>query len=84
MLTSRAYLTWRGVDVARGTIARMRGALRPCGRAAGGPREAQEAHKARTRGRMPRVSTQPCGRPCGHHVAGEGRQMEGPRVSGPW
>ena len=32
-------------------------ALRPRGRAAGGPREAQEAHRARTRGRRPRMST---------------------------
>ena len=41
-------LTWRagplrGCDVA----------LRPRGRAAGGPREAQVAHRARTRGRRP-------------------------------
>ena len=46
-------LTWRvgpprGCDVA----------LRPRGRAAGGPREAQAAHRAHTRGRRPRVSTQ--------------------------
>ena len=45
-------LTWRagpplGCDVA----------LRPLGRATGGPREAQVAHRARTRGRRPRVST---------------------------
>ena len=35
------------------------GALRPRGRAAGGPREAHVAHMAqtRTRGRRPRVST---------------------------
>ena len=32
-------------------------ALRPRGRAAGGPRKAQVAHKARTCGRRPRVST---------------------------
>ena len=46
-------LTWRvgpphGCDVA----------LRPRGRATGGPREAQVAHRERTRGRRPRVSTQ--------------------------
>ena len=32
-------------------------ALRPRGRATGGPREAQVAHRARTRGRRPHVST---------------------------
>ena len=37
----------RGCDVA----------LRPRGRATGGPREAQVAHRAQTRGRRPRVST---------------------------
>ena len=31
-------------------------AMRPRGRAAGGPREAHVAHRARTRGRRPRVS----------------------------
>ena len=71
---------WRA-DVARGCNA----ALRPRGRAAGGPREAQEAHKARTRGRRPCVSTGPRGRPCG---APRGRrgcwQVKGQRVSGPW
>ena len=41
------------VDVARGHTA-----LRPYGRATGGPREAQVAHRARTRGKRPRVSTQ--------------------------
>ena len=40
-------------------------ALWPRGRAAGGPREAHEAHRARTRGRWPRVSMGPRGRPCG-------------------
>ena len=40
-------------------------ALRPRGRAAGGPREAQEAHRAQTRGKRPRVSTRPRGRLCG-------------------
>ena len=46
-------LTWhagppRGCDVA----------LRPHGRATGGPRDALVAYRARTRGRRPRVSTQ--------------------------
>ena len=46
-------LTWRarpprGCDVA----------LRPRGRAAGGPRKAHVAHRARTRGTRPHVSTQ--------------------------
>ena len=40
-------------------------ALRPCGRAKGGPREAREAHRARTRGKRPRVSARPRGHPCG-------------------
>ena len=40
-------------------------ALRPRGRAAGGPCEAQEAHRTQTRGRRPHVSTRPRGRPCG-------------------
>ena len=45
-------LTWRagpprGCDVA----------LRPHGSATGGPREAQVAHRARTRGKRPRGST---------------------------
>ena len=53
-------LTWCG-GPPRGCDA----ALWPCDRAAGGPREAQEAHRARTRGRRPRVSTGPRGRPCG-------------------
>ena len=58
-------------------------ALRPCGRVAGGPREVQEAHRARTRGRRTRVSTRVhVGARVGRHVAGD-RQMEGQRVSGP-
>ena len=59
-------------------------ALRPCGIAVGGPREAEVAHRARTRGRRPRLSTGPCGRPCGAPRGREGREMEGPRVSAPW
>ena len=46
-------LTWH-VGPPRGCDA----ALRPRGRAASGPHEAQAAHKARTRGRRPRMSTQ--------------------------
>ena len=48
-------LTWRA-----GPPRRCDAALRPRGKATGGPREAQvahRAHKARTRGRRPRVST---------------------------
>ena len=46
-------LTWRA-----GPTRECDAALRPRGRAAGGPHEAQAAHWARTRGRRPRVSTQ--------------------------
>ena len=46
--------------------------LRPRGRAAGGPHKAQEAHRARTHGRKPRVSTRVhVGDRVGCHVAGE-------------
>ena len=71
-------LTWR-VGPTRGCDA----ALRPRGRATGGPRGAQVAHRARTRGRRPRVSTSPHEHPCGAPRGREGQQMEGPRVSGP-
>ena len=53
-------------------------ALRPCGRAAGGPREAQVA---RTRGRRPRGSMRTLMR--GATWQSGGRQLEGPRVSAP-
>ena len=44
--------------------------LRPRGRAVGGPRRAQEAHMAQTRGRRPRVSTRVhVGARVGRHVA---------------
>ena len=59
-------------------------ALRPRGRAAGGPREAQEAHRARTRGRRPRVSTRSTGTPVRAPRGEIGLRLEGPRVSGPW
>ena len=73
-------LTWRA-----GPPHGCDAALRPRGRAAGGPREAQVAHRVRTRGRRPRVSTQVhADAREGRHVAGGGRHMEGPRVSGPW
>ena len=58
-------------------------ALRPRGRAAGGPREAQEAHMAQTRDRRPRVSRRPRRRPCGAPRGRGGWQLEGPHVSGP-
>ena len=45
-------LTWRA-----GPPCGCDAALRPRGRAAGGPREAQVAHRTLTRGRRPRVST---------------------------
>ena len=83
MLTWRAgpagELTWRA-----GPPRRCDAALRPCGRAAGGPREAQVAHKVRTRGRRPRMSTRVhADARVGRHVAG-GWHLEGPQVSGPW
>ena len=58
-------LTWRagpphGCDTA----------LRPRGKAAGRPREAQVVHRARTRGRRPRVSTRVHADACvGCHMA---------------
>ena len=59
-VASRAtgVLTWRA-GPPRGCDA----APRPCGRATGGPRGAQVAHKARTRGRWPRSPRGPQGRP---------------------
>ena len=73
-------LTWRA-GPPRGCDA----ALRPCGRATGGPREAQEAHRARTCGRRPRLSTWVhADAREGRHVAMGGRHMEGSRVSGLW
>ena len=73
-------LTWhagplRGCDVA----------LRPRGRAAGGPREAHVAHRAWTPGRRPRVSTRSTRTPTwGAMWQQGGRQVKGPRDSGPW
>ena len=72
-------MTWRARPP-RGCDA----ALRPRGKAAGGPREAWVAHKAWTCGRRPRVSTGPRGCPCVAPRGREGRHLEGPRVSGPW
>ena len=60
-------------------------ALRPRGRAAGGPLEAQVAHRARTRGKRPRVSTWVhADARVGCHVTRGGQHLEVPRVSGPW
>ena len=60
-------LTWR-TGPPRGCGA----ALRPRGRAVGGPREAQVVHMARTRGRRPLVSTRVhADAREGHHVAGK-------------
>ena len=50
--TDPRMLTWRA-----GPPCGYDAALRPRDRAAGGPREAQEVHRARTHGRRPRVST---------------------------
>ena len=50
-----------------------------------GPREAQVAHRVRTRGRQPHVSTRVhADTREGNHVARGGMASEGPRVSGPW
>ena len=57
-------LTWHGGPPRRCDVG-----LRPRGRAAGGSREAQVAHKTQTRGRSPRVSTR------GHADAREGRHV---------
>ena len=54
-------------------------ALWPRGRAAGGPREAQVAHKARTRGKRPRVSTRDhADARVGRHMARGGSAFGGP------
>ena len=54
-------------------------ALRPRGRATGGPREVQVAHRVRTRGRRPRVSTRVhADTRVGHHVARGGLAYGGP------
>ena len=69
-------LTWRA-GPPRGCDA----VLRPRGRAASGPRGAQVAHRAQTRGRRPRGST----RTLVWGATWQGsRQVKGPRVSGPW
>ena len=61
-------LTWHA-----GPLRGCDAALRPRGRAAGGPRESQVAHRAQTRGKRPRVSTRVhADARVGHHVAGEG------------
>ena len=58
--------------------------LRPRARAAGGPREAQVAHRARTRGRTPRVSTPVLAATVWGATWQGGCHLAGPRVSGPW
>ena len=82
-------MTWRvepagTLEWCAGPLRGCDAALRPRGRATGGPRGAQVAHRVRTCGNRPHVSTGPRGRPCGAPRGREGRQMEGPRVSGPW
>ena len=74
-VTNQQVMTWhagppRGCDAA----------LRPRGKAAGGLRGAQEAHRARTRGRRPRLSTRTS--VWGATWQG-GRQVKGPWDSGP-
>ena len=87
---AKREITYLQDDVASGASWRAglpRGcdvALRPRGRAMGGPREAQKTHRARTSGRRPCVFTRPRGCPCGapRGTVG-GRHMEGPLDSGP-
>ena len=70
----------RRTDVVRGCDA----ALRPRGRAVCGPRKAQEAHRARTRGRRPHVSMRVCvGARVGCHVAGEVGRWRAHELVGP-
>ena len=74
-----------GGELTRGARDHCTGATRRWGDATmGGPREAQEAHRAWPRGMGPRVHAGPRGRPCGAPRGRWGRQMEGPRASGPW
>ena len=63
----------RGCDVA----------LRPRGRAAGGPREAHVAHRARTHGKRPLGPCESTRTPVRGATWQRGCQLEGPRVSGP-
>ena len=83
MLTSRAgpdgELTWCA-GPPRGCVV----ALRPRGRAAGGPREAHVAHRARTRGRRPRVSTVHADACVGRHMAGAVGSWRAHGYSGSW
>ena len=67
-------LTWHA-----GPLRGCDAALRPRGRTAGGPHEAQVA---RTRGKKPRGSTWMPER--GTRWQSGGRQLEGPRFNGPW
>ena len=72
--------SWRGAELTWcvGPAHGCDAALRPHGRAARGPREAQVAQ---TRGRRPRGSTET---PVRGPTWQGGRQVKGPRVSGPW
>ena len=74
----------RRVDMAAGPPYGCDVALRPRGKAAGGPREAQEAHRARTRGRRPRVSMRSMRMPLRAPHGEGGWRVKGPGVSGPW
>ena len=67
--------------MARGTHADATRHARPRGRATRALREAQVVHRARTRGAG---HASPRGRPCGAPRGERGRQVKGPRVSGPW
>ena len=76
-----AYLTWHEAAELTWCDRPPRGcdaALRPHDRAASGPHDAQVAHKARTRGKRPRMSTGPRGRPCGAPHGRRGSEGEGP------
>ena len=72
-------LTWRA-----GPPRECDTALRPCGRAVGGPREAQVAHRARTRGRRPHVSMRVhADAREGHHMAGKAGRWRAHGLVGP-
>ena len=82
-------LTWRAgarrVDTWRaGPPHGCDAALRPRGRAVGGPRGAQEAHRARPRGRGPCIHASPRGRPCGAPRGSEVGIWRAHGYSGPW
>ena len=71
-------------DVARGTTARVRRSDEATWQSRGWPtRGAGDAHGTNTWQEATRVHAGPREHPCGA-PRGRGRQMEGPRVSGPW